>query len=166
MASARAMATRCRSPTESLHGRCHARWLMPTSDRSSSALAIRSRRRRGPSNMGICTFSTRGQRGQQMERLEDETERLGPKAVEVLARGEAAPLETNLAARRPIEGAHQVQQCRFAAAAGAHDGEIFAAADRERDVGKALQRARPRNAGRPMTLQAAHPGEPCLSSPP
>ena len=75
-----------------------------------------------------------------MERLEDEAERLGPEAVEVLSSGEAASLETNLAVRGPIESADQVQQCGLAAAAGPHDGEILAAANRERDVGKSAER--------------------------
>ena len=46
----------------------------------------------------------RGERRQEMERLEDETQRLGAKAVEVLACGERLALEINLAARRAVEG--------------------------------------------------------------
>ena len=66
---------------------------------------------------------------------------LSAEAVEVLVRGQAGPVDVDLAARRPVEGSEQVEQGRFAAAAGAHDGQIFSAADVEGDVGKCTEGA-------------------------
>jgi len=60
----------------------------------------------------------RGERGEQMERLENEAQRRGAKAVEVLASRERLPLETNFSARGVIEGSQKVEQGRLAAAAG------------------------------------------------
>jgi hypothetical protein len=57
-ASARAIATRCRSPPESCGGRLRPRPARSTSSSSAAARACRSRLGMPPSNIGICTFSS------------------------------------------------------------------------------------------------------------
>ena len=69
-----------------------------------------------------------------MERLEDEAELLRPQPVETADPRVGLAVEIDLARGGPIERAEQVQQGRLAAAAGAHDGHVFAAADVEAHV--------------------------------
>jgi hypothetical protein len=58
LASARAIATRCRSPPESSAGRLSSRWARPTVSSSARARATRSRRATRSSNIGTSTFSS------------------------------------------------------------------------------------------------------------
>ncbi len=57
LARARAIATRCRCPTESWAGRCLARSANPTRANRSQARWARCRAESVPSNIGTCTFS-------------------------------------------------------------------------------------------------------------
>ena len=69
-----------------------------------------------------------------MERLEDEAELLRAEPVEVADLRERLAVEVDLAGGGLVQRAQQVQQGRLAAAAGAHDGHVLAAADADRNV--------------------------------
>ena len=90
------------------------------------ARTARSLRRSGPSNIGICTFSSAVKRGQQVERLKDEADRPRGNASRFSSLETGWPSNSISPLRRPIEGAQQVEQRRLAAAARAHDGQILA----------------------------------------
>ncbi len=66
-----------------------------------------------------------------MEGLEHEAELLRADAVETADLGIRRSVENHVAGGRPVERAKQIQQRRFSAAAVAHDGHVFAAADRD-----------------------------------
>ena len=69
-----------------------------------------------------------------MERLEHEAELLRAEPVEVADLRERLAVEIDFARGGLVERTEQVQQGRFAAAAGAHDGHVLAAADADADV--------------------------------
>ena len=125
LANARAMATRCRSPTESFTGRWFSRWLMPTSSSNSPAFFIRAKRKAAFEHGHLHVFQRRKD-GQEVERLEDEAQFLRAELVEIGHRRERLFLEEDFAGGGHVQCAQQVEQRGFAAAAGSHDGHVFA----------------------------------------
>ena len=140
-ASARAIATRCRSPTDSFFGKCFARCDIPTSfqqlGRLRSSLA-RTERRFKHRNLHV--FQRRQCR-QQVKRLKDKPQRRRAKLIQIRQLARATAFEKISPARGPIECPQQIEQRRFAAAAGPHDRDIFAAPNFERHVRQRLHRA-------------------------
>ena len=109
---ARAIETRCCSPPESSDGRWVMRWPRPTRSSSSAARSRIASSRRPAISAGSSTFSTRAERGQQVEELEDEADAVAPEAREAVV-GEpvvALAAQRDLTARsvsraRPAGGA-------------------------------------------------------------
>ena len=74
------------------------------------------------------------ERRDEVERLEDEAQRLVAQFGEAIVRKlrvDARAAQLNLAARRLVQQSHDVQQRRLAAARGAHDAQELALADFE-----------------------------------
>ena len=80
----------------------------------------------------------RGQGRQQMKRLEDETDMLGPKARRVSQPAERFTAKSDLARIGRIERSEQMEQGRFAAAAGPHQRHKFSLVDSQGDAAQRL----------------------------
>ncbi len=82
----------------------------------------------------------RGEVGNQVELLEDETHFFGAGAVQVRGgnHGNILAVEPNFTASGTIQAADQVGESRFSRAGRAHDGQPFAGPNLQRDV---IQRA-------------------------
>ena len=125
LARARAMATRCCSPPDSSCGRCLARSARPTCSRSSS-----TRRPRSPGSVrtrrsGTSTFSAADRTGIRPKAWKMNAifvRRTSTRRV-LVHRGQLLAVEEDLARRRPVQAAEQVEQGRLAAARAAADGE-------------------------------------------
>ena len=95
---------------------------------------------------GSATFSVDVEQRDQVERLEDEA---GPVATQAgrLVVGQLADglaLEDDLARRRPVEPAEDLEEGRLARAGRAHQGDELAGLDRQRDAAQRLDRGRSR----------------------
>ncbi len=66
-----------------------------------------------------------------MKGLENESHAMSPKTVEILLARQGLTVEMNFALVGSVEGTQQIEQGRFAAAAGAHDGQILSAPHRQ-----------------------------------
>ena len=142
--SARAIATRWRSPPESAEGRCSARSVSPTRS-SSSAARRRADARRAPGQQrGQLHVLHGGELVHQVEGLEDEPD-VGPPhpGQRLLAQlVDAAPRQPHLPGRRALQAAQQVQQRRLAATARPHHGERLARGDLQLDPIEGAHEAR------------------------
>src|SRR5207253_2889006 len=87
----------------------------------------------------------RGQRRDQVERLEDEAERRGtqPRELGLGKPSEVPPLEEDAAGRRPVEAAEQEQQGRLPLTRGPLDGEELALVHGEVDSVERVNLVRP-----------------------
>ena len=122
--SARATATRCRSPPDSSAGRWSSR-----SDQADAARAARGAQLLGvgrsssPTSVGTSTFSSTRALRQQVVVLEDEAD-VPVAEVGQLALGQGErvlAVEADGAGGRPVEGAEDVQQRALAGAGRPHD---------------------------------------------
>ena len=130
--SARASATRCRSPPESSPGRCLTRCPSPTRSSIRCAAARALGRGHAPDRERHRDVLQRGELRQQVVELVDEAERAVAHARRVpspSARRSRA-LDADLARRRRVEPAQQVQQRALAGARGADDRDALAASRR------------------------------------
>ena len=141
-ASARAMATRCRSPPDSWVGRARSLWPSPT---RSSAVAAASRRAAMPapaySSPSATLSSTRGVFGQE-ELLEHEADlgRPEPGQRPVAQRGHVQPGDPHRAAGRPVQRAGQVQQGAFPGPGRAEHRDQFPGRDGQAHPAQRLHR--------------------------
>ena len=142
MTSARATATRCCSPADSWSGL----WCsLPV--RSTSAMTSRMRSASSPFGRVLAGDRERQrdvlgdvEQRDQVERLEDEA---GPVAAQAgrLVVGQLADdlaLEDDLAGRRLVEPAEQLEERGLARARRAHQGDELAGLDRQRDAAQGL----------------------------
>ena len=136
VSSARAIETRCCSPPESSAGRWSARSASPTRPSSSlrppaHLLVAPPRDQRGQQHVLLG-----GQRGQQVEELEDEADLLPAQPGELAVAEPVVALagEQDLARAGGVERAQQVQEGALPRARGAHDRGHLAALDLEADA--------------------------------
>ena len=131
--TARAIATRCRSPPESWSGRWAARCVEPdrVERRPPRAPAAPRGRRPGEQHRQLDVAERREAR-QQVEELEHETDPVPAqqRALLLRERADLAPLEQVAPARRPVEAADDVQQRGLAGAGGPDERDVLAARDR------------------------------------
>ncbi len=99
--------------------------------RAAAALA----RGRVPGDESSLHVLLRRQRGNEVEPLEDEAERVAPELREVALPHprQVAAVEVELAARRPVHGAQHLQERRLAGPGGSLDGEKLALVDGQVD---------------------------------
>ena len=98
---------------------------------------------------GSATFSVDVEQRDQVERLEDEAGPVATQARRIVV-GQLADdlaLEDDLAGRRPVEAAEDLEQGRLARARRAHQGDELAGLDRERDATQCLDDRRTERVG-------------------
>ena len=135
---ARATATRCCWPPESSAGRCVRRSCRPTASmtvrrQASSALAAGERERQDDVLVG-------GQRGEQVEALEDEADLVAAQLRELLLLepGDLDAVDADPAAGGLVEAGEDVHERALAGAGRAHDGREPALGDVDVDVAQGV----------------------------
>ena len=134
LASARAIATRCRCPTESWAGRWQARSLNPTRANRSEARWPRCSARAGPFEHRHLHVLPSRQRRQQVKRLEHETDPVAHAPRPAAGKSTAAGRRDKPRPTSARRARQQVEQGALAAAAGTHDRQILARPHRQRNV--------------------------------
>ena len=129
--TARAIATRCRSPPDSSCGRWSSRWPRPT--RSSAASARRRRSRAATPGVEqavghVVQRAGRRRRGGTAGRRTRSGVARSADSSAVGQRGHVVPVDVDGARRRPVERADQVQHGRLARAGRADDRDQLARA--------------------------------------
>ena len=134
--SARAIATRWRSPPESCVGRASAgRRARPPRARPLPARAARRReRRRRAARRRRSRARSRARRGRTAGRRSRSGSRAAPPARGPTSSATSRPVTRTVPELGPVERAHQVQQRRLAGAGRADDREQLAAMDAEADA--------------------------------
>ena len=138
MTSARATATRCCSPAESWSGLWCSLPVRSTSSMTSRTRSGSSPRRRvlAGDREGQPDVLGHVEQRDQVERLEDEARPVATQSRGAVV-GQAADdlaLEHDVAGRRPVEAAEQLEQRALAAARRAHERDEFAGGDRQGDA--------------------------------
>jgi hypothetical protein len=112
-------------------------------------LALRSRE--GLKEEGEFDVLRRGQHGNQVVGLEDESDVVGApvREVGVVEIADVRSLHEDFTLRRPIEAADEVEQRRLAGTRRAHEREPLAFSDRKREPGEDLHRFRAARVGHP-----------------
>ena len=140
LTSARAIATRWRSPPDSSAEVCRIRWPSPT--RASAAAAARRRSRAGvpvyEQAVGDVLECAVGL--DQVELLEDEADATRPERRQVAlgGAGDVSPGDPHEPSGRPFQGSHDVQQRRLARARRADDRAQLAVLHRQVDAAQRL----------------------------
>ena len=147
LAIARAIATRCCSPPESCAGK-----VVEALAEADQAQRVLGRHRRLGDLRHQRDVLARGQARDQVVELEHEADVLAPVAREpgLVARGQLAVVEPDVAGGRRVEPAEDVQQRRLAAARRARAARS-ARAPRARDRRRAARARPPRPCGRPWS---------------
>ena len=130
--SARAIATRCRSPPDSSCGRWSSRCPRPTRSSAARRRGAGARRRHPGVEQAVGDVLRGAQPVGEVELLEDEADPPAPQRgqLPVGQRGDVVPVDAHGAAGRPVQGADDVQHRRLAGAGRADDGDQLAGARR------------------------------------
>ena len=134
--SARAIAVRWRSPPDSSDGRWPTRWPRPTRSSAARARSRRSFAADARVEQAARHVVERRQPVEQVELLKDEAHapRAQRRELVVGGRGGVDAVDRDVAGRRAVERAHDLQQRRLARARRAEDRDELAAGDVEVDA--------------------------------
>ena len=141
LASARATATRWRSPPDSSPGRWSVRSCSPTSSSSSAARARRSVRPRRGGDERDLDVGLGGEHRQQVVELEDEADHVAVVARQPAVLARRLAVDEDRSGVRLAEPADDAEQRALARSAGAHQGHALARLDVQRDVVDGQDRA-------------------------